>query len=104
MTCSAVPRRGLVLVGADLGLRIQMFEGPWLDTGSADEGIHLMLLQADHTTELVRGDQTLVDELVQRSERNAQTLCSIGGAEPVDVRGRHSARLALSRRECPWRQ
>ncbi len=85
-----------LVVGTDLGLGVEMFEGSGLDTSGTDERVDLGFLQADHSPELVGRNVAFVDELVQRAQRDTQTSGSFGGAEPANFTLRHVCHVISS--------
>jgi hypothetical protein len=72
---------------ASVGLRfrVEMFKRAGFDPGTGDEGVHFLFLQADHSTELIRGQLTFINELIQGAQRHSETACRIVGRQPAEV-------------------
>lgn len=85
-----------LVVGTDLGFGVKMLEGSGLDASGTNERVDLGLLQSDDPPELVGGNVAFVDELVQRSQRDAQTAGGFGGAEPANFTLRHVCHVISS--------
>ncbi len=72
-------------------LRIQVLERTGLNARRSDERIDFVLLQADHATELVCGDEAFVNELIESARRDAKALGCVGRTEPANLFGRHNS-------------
>jgi hypothetical protein len=67
------------------GFGVQMLKRSGLNSSSRDKRVDFVLLQSDHSPEFVCGNRTLINELVERAQRDAKTRRGIPGAQPSDL-------------------
>jgi hypothetical protein len=81
------------LVDVDrLRIGIEMFKRSRRNTGSSDEPINLLLLKPNNSPEFIGRKLTFIDELIERSQRNAQSTCCVVSGKPPDVRRCHEGK------------
>ena len=62
-----------------------MLERAWFDATALDERVDFLLLQSDHSPESVGGQQSFVDEAVERAVRDAEALRGSRRLQPSDL-------------------
>src|SRR4051812_47159903 len=81
--------RALDLGKLAAGVGIEVLQLAGLDARLGDEVVDFVLLETDHTPELVGGKLPLVDEPVQRSHGHAEPARCLASAHPANVDSCH---------------